>query len=497
MRLSIQETHDRALPIWREAEGCGGVLVHVDAHHDMWAVGAHTGVTTANVVRAALRLGLFGSVVWALPAPAWACRRSRRALIKHLRRIADPDAGIHDRGARIETRVERAPVIVAPLRASADDIRADGDLLTLALEAGGGDGMVLDIDADVVAIGSIDYKRREPAARAWTTASLVARHLHAVAARARCVTLVRSCEGGFTPLPLRPLADALASRIEGRTERADAFERVIAHTCSPIDADDDAERSLLAEIDGPAHAAACYGIARCRAAAGDLTASRTWCARAVAADDGYRSPWRSRGFIELFEARFASARHEFESAALMDDRDAFAFAGLGMAARAQRAPREAESLLTRAVALDPTLVDAHRELADLRLGMGRVDAAREGFERAIALARRGHRIVDSDGWTSAAGDEAWMHARLSLIAARTSDAAASARHAATAQALGYDTAGLRRRLAREALLTEGWRAAGEHAVAAVRLAARQYVHDARVATEDLALALRRMPVARA
>ena len=84
-----------------------------------------------------------------------------------------------------------------------------------------------------------------------------------------------------------------------------------------------------------------------------------------------------------------------------------------------------------------------------------------------------------------------MHARLSLIAQRTGDLATAARHATEAHAAGFDSPALRRRMAALALRTHAWRAAQRHAVAAIGLRARQTIHNLRVATEDLALAVRR------
>lgn len=475
MRIDIVETHDEALPLW-EAGAPDRVLVHVDAHHDMWACGDVSSVTPANLVRAALRAGLAGSVCWIVPDPAWDSRASRVALLKHLRRIADPDARLREGPGEIETSVERRPVRVRPWRA----------LPTPSAP------VLLDIDADFMTIGSIEYKRREAAVPPWISAALVAERLRPMASAADRVTIARSCDGGFTPLVSRGIADELCARLAGDRPRAAAFSAVADGLAAWERGDAvSAERILAAQVAGPAAAAACFALATIDVSRGRTRDARAWCDRAVGADAAYRSPYRSRGFIEYFAGRLRSAERHFEQALRMDPDDPFAHLGLGMTARASRRLDDAESALTRALDLDRALTDAHRERAEVFVERRRWDRAREGFVEAIRLVGAGGRTMAPDGWQSGGPDAAWMHARLAFIAGQTGDFAAAARHAAHARSAGFDTAALRGRMAALSLRERSWRAANGHAAAAIRLTVRQCLHDVRVATEDLALAIRR------
>src|SRR6187551_2212658 len=65
------ENHDEAFVLWREQGFRHRVLVHVDAHHDMWWTSDSTSVTIANFICPALREHIVGELYWVVPDATW------------------------------------------------------------------------------------------------------------------------------------------------------------------------------------------------------------------------------------------------------------------------------------------------------------------------------------------------------------------------------------------------------------------------------------------
>src|SRR5262245_29206760 len=81
------ENHDTALHVWREASVRRCVLIHIDAHHDMWWTSEGAPVTIANFICPALKEDLVREIFWVVPDTAWESARTRRPVLRHLRAI--------------------------------------------------------------------------------------------------------------------------------------------------------------------------------------------------------------------------------------------------------------------------------------------------------------------------------------------------------------------------------------------------------------------------
>src|SRR5260370_41990787 len=78
--VHLMENHDGAYYIWREAGVRRKILVHIDAHHDMWWVKDKNAafVTIANFICPALKKDLVKEVYWVVPDATWDSGRTRR-----------------------------------------------------------------------------------------------------------------------------------------------------------------------------------------------------------------------------------------------------------------------------------------------------------------------------------------------------------------------------------------------------------------------------------
>ena len=107
--VARMERHDRAYHIWRDAAVRDRVLVHVDAHHDMWWFDEPAALTIATFVCAALKEDLVDEVFWVVPDATWERSASRRAVLRHLQRLRAKypfaDRAIDIGRARMSTRL--------------------------------------------------------------------------------------------------------------------------------------------------------------------------------------------------------------------------------------------------------------------------------------------------------------------------------------------------------------------------------------------------------
>ena len=54
-QVHLMENHDRSYFLWRDAAFKNRILVHIDAHHDMWWIDDNRSLTIANFICVALR----------------------------------------------------------------------------------------------------------------------------------------------------------------------------------------------------------------------------------------------------------------------------------------------------------------------------------------------------------------------------------------------------------------------------------------------------------
>src|SRR5579884_1589882 len=84
--VHIFENHDSALQHWRSVGLRGRVVVHVDAHHDAWALKEFSSITIANFLTSAIHEGI-REVVWVVPDASFDAHSSRAAIEQHLKRL--------------------------------------------------------------------------------------------------------------------------------------------------------------------------------------------------------------------------------------------------------------------------------------------------------------------------------------------------------------------------------------------------------------------------
>src|SRR5260370_41814320 len=86
-QVYVVENHDAAYYIWREARVSQRVLLHVDAHHDMWRPKEPGNINIANFIGSALQDGIASEILWVVPDDTWRNSETRRHVLRHLQEI--------------------------------------------------------------------------------------------------------------------------------------------------------------------------------------------------------------------------------------------------------------------------------------------------------------------------------------------------------------------------------------------------------------------------
>jgi tetratricopeptide (TPR) repeat protein len=415
VRTILMENHDAAYQVWRETGLRRRVLVHIDAHHDMWWVPDGDTVTIANFICPALKEDMVREVFWVVPDAAWETPRSRRPILRHVRAIVKGYPG-HSPRLQIDHKQITAAVLGKYLH-----------VLPLANLPRIEEKVLLDIDVDYLVIPCVTrggFDRHAPVPWCWP-AELLAR-LRDLGTASEIVTIVYSVEGGYTPLKWKYLGDELALRL-GKSDPDDAAVQGMDLMRQGALA---AERQEVAAAEGfyqqattllPDSAAPCYHLAHLYLQAGREDAARELYSTALARDPSYRTAYNNAGVCYYWERRFAEARQEHQRTLMLDPRDAYAHLGLGQLALREKRWSEAEASLRTALGFDKMLPDGWRALGTVLAKQKRHGEAILAYQESLKVVLHGHKpltqaiITQPPGELLTDADHFAIHTRLARL----------------------------------------------------------------------------------
>jgi tetratricopeptide (TPR) repeat protein len=462
----LVENHDQALQHWRAQGVRQRILVHLDAHHDLWWTPEGSPVDIGNFICRALQEGQLREIFWIVPDPTWESARSRRAVFRHLRKLAAkypaPAAPVRRAGDQVCTELLGRPVRVCPLR-SLPALR---------------EPVVLDIDVDFLLIPRVAYRVWDAhAALPWCWPGDVVARLQEGGLEAEMVTISYSVQGGYTPLQWKYLGEELASRLGNSPPGPDTLagmesmrEAALAAQRGDWGAAQPAYEAAARQL--PGSAAPWYHLARLCLERGRPAEARRHYQESLRRDPSYRTPYNGGGLWNLWSRRFRDAEQEFLKTLELDAEDAYAHYGLGRLAARKRRWAEAEVCYRRSLRSNSHLVDAHRGLAAALEKQGRGEEAIRSYVRSLELALTGHRPLGAPIITSPEerrlGDPGhWFtHARLARLYQGQGDWAKALHGYRLALGGGYNSALVRARLARLHLRLRNWRGFWQESVEA-------------------------------
>ena len=114
-RVFLCENHDEAYTVWRDLGVRNRILVHIDAHHDMYgqwpaADGSRPQITIANYIYPAVEEGAVREVVWVVPDRTLASRARRRWCASTTGRISPDDPKAAPASDTMKTAATMRPV---------------------------------------------------------------------------------------------------------------------------------------------------------------------------------------------------------------------------------------------------------------------------------------------------------------------------------------------------------------------------------------------------
>jgi tetratricopeptide (TPR) repeat protein len=457
--IHLMENHDRAYHLWREAGLRQRVLVHIDAHHDMWWIDHPRSLSIANFICPALMESIVREVYWIVPDATWDSSAGRTALRRNLRKILDRYPGERSRIHR-KRRFIRASVMGRPLNVCSVD----------ALPPLGED-VLLDIDTDYLMIPEVSYSEWDThSPLPWRWPSELVDLLRARSVRTDFVTIAYSVEGGYTPLHWKYLGDELACRLRAAEDgRAlEPYDRMREALVAQHRGDAVRAEAAFRAIGDRLGAAPFFCLAHLLAERGRVDEGRTCLQRGLALDPSYRAAFSSPGVPLYFERAYRAAERAFRCTLSLDPDDPYAQLGLGWLAAREKRWADAEGYSRASLACQPDLVDAYRLLGQVLVKQERFDDAIQAYEHSMKLALAGHRPFD--GVIATDLDAARMldpahgrtHALLAALYEQRGDCKRAIAGYRFAMATGYDVPSIRFRLARLYAGQHKWSDARQH-----------------------------------
>jgi tetratricopeptide (TPR) repeat protein len=463
--IHLMENHDRAYRLWKETGFKERILVHIDAHHDMWWTDDLRSLSIANFICPALKENIVREVYWVVPDATWDSHSSRAALRRHLQKILDRYPG--DRAAirwerrRIRTSVLGRALVVCSL----DSLPRPGE------------PVLLDIDTDYLMIPQVSYGEWDThSPLPWRWPSELVELLRAREIGTDFVTIAYSVEGGYTPLHWKYLGGELAFRLR-RPDGGDAlepYERMREGTTAQLEGDGARAEAAFRAVGDRLGAAPYSCLAHLMADHGRTEEGRDFYRRALTLDPSYRADFSSPGVSLYFARSYAAAERAFRRTLLLDPADASAHLGLGWIAAHRRRWALAEQHARASLARRPDLIDAHCVLAKALAKQDRLDEALQSYEQSLKLGLAGHRpfdgviATDPERGRMLDSGHGRTHALLAALYERKGDRKRAIVGYKIAVETGGDSASVRLRLARLYARQHMWSDARQHAIVGLK-----------------------------
>ena len=388
-RIFRIENHDEALAIWREAACSRRILVHVDAHHDMWWIPAKGILTIANFIAPALRDDLLREIYWVVPDRSWESARNRRMILRQVLRIQrgfpGPKAKIEIRHDRISTAFLGQPLHVVPV----------------AVLPKFSEEVLLDLDVDYLILprvtrGLDDSHPDLP----WVWPVDLLARLRESDVCADIVTIAYSVNGGYTPLRWKYLGDELEARLRGNDPgviRGMDCMREGAELAARGD-HAAAERKYIEAAEAlPNLAAPLWHLAFLYLDSKQPGDAKRAYEAALKLDPQYSTPFKNNALWEYWRENRDAAEGESRRLLSLDPADPYAHLILGWLAADHSEWSDAESEFRNALAIKPDLLDAHRALGRICQRSGRRKEAIAAYNQSLKLALLGHEPLQSSG----------------------------------------------------------------------------------------------------
>jgi tetratricopeptide (TPR) repeat protein len=379
--IHLVENHDQAYGIWKAAGVQDRILVHIDAHHDMWWCSHPRNLTIANFISQALSDRFVRSTFWVVPDESLRTTANRLEVVRQLKSVA---RGYPSKG---KIRQEDKYIIAELLGKSVT-------VCTLDSLPPQKEPVLLDIDTDFLVIPRVsNFGYGDDDSLPWCWPSTLLNAIHRLALNSDLVTIAYSVNGGYTPLQWKYLGDELALRLRDCAPESElrGLELLRRASCASAHGDLALAEEILqdAKLQLPSSVAPKYHLARLLARLGRTDEAKHQYRQALLVDQTYETPYSSFGLVYYLAGHMNKAEESYRLALTLNPADASALMGLGRVEMSRAKWKEAERLFRRSLNLDAVSIDAIRNLAEVLSNTGRRKEAIPLLEQSLALALRG------------------------------------------------------------------------------------------------------------
>jgi tetratricopeptide (TPR) repeat protein len=412
-RVFLLENHDEAFYIWQKNKVRQRILVHVDAHHDMWWISDQANITIANFICPALKQDFVNEIIWVVPDATFANFATKKSIVTHVTALLK---GYPVKSQKLVLTDECIIASVLGKRLT---------VCTLRSIPAHRENVLLDIDVDYLIIPRVTYQENDHhLLLPWCWPCQLVNYLHGM--QSDLITVAYSVQGGYTPLQWKYLGDELALRLKHTNEsgnRLEGMQQIRQGAEAEVRGEvTQAEVKYRVAMDLlPESAAPSYRLARLLTKLSRVHEARPFYEKAVAQDSSYRGAYSSAGFHFYWSRQFNAAETEFREMQALNPEDPYAHLGLGLLAKKRERWDDAERHLQAALAMDEGVIDAHHALADVLAKKGKKERAINAYERALKLGLMGHKPLSGPILTNIGANrilDPWhskAYARLSVL----------------------------------------------------------------------------------
>lgn len=384
--VSVMENHDNAYYAWKDAGVKEKILIHIDAHHDIWFIKKDGVITIANFICKALEEDIVKEVFWIVPDESWKNKKNKKQILEHLKRIVKNYPGsqnhINNQPDEISITIYEKKLRVCTL----DNLPSVNE------------NVLIDIDIDYLVIPYVTYGKFDTHNDIpWCWPNELLEKLKLKGVHSDLVTIAYSVEGGYTPLKWKYLGDELALRLKDDNESLVKPVELInkAVVLSKSGNFEMAEkiyyeaRALLPNSPVPD-----YHLALLYLEIGQKSKAQKFYQTALAKDPSYKTAYNSLAPVYCEEKRFSEAEKENYKILELDPLDAYATYGLGLIAFKRKKWDESEQFLRKALKLNENLIDAYHLLGDILLRQRKKNEAIVTYEQCLKLSLKGYKSLD-------------------------------------------------------------------------------------------------------
>ncbi len=463
-QVFVVENHDEAYYLWKNAKLKKRVLIHIDAHHDMygaWNSSKRRQITIANFIFPAIEDQIIDKIYWVVPDDTWNSGRGRNDIVRAITKIDSFDgevkAHLKTEDNYISSTILGKPLFVCGLT----------DLPYFD------ENVLLDIDVDFMIIPNIANRGIALYGECpWCWPSELIDRIVAKGIQSDFVTIAYSVEGGYTSLQWKYFGDELANRIKDPKNKdlnkAANLMREAVLCFKNKDYSSAEEKYKNVTRLWPEQAAPNFHLAHLYAENGQNDDVHMHYHSATEIDPSYgTTSYKCSGFWFYSNRRYLEAKMAFNRILLFEKNDVHALVGLGLIAIEEKHWENAELLLEKAILMDKNLVDTHRAIAKVLSKLNRVDDAIASYERSLMLVLAGNRPLLDEQIASYSREGDWsdtthgeIHIRLAELYDRKKAHLTAIQSYRMGVTLGGESLYARRKMVLLYLKTHEWRRGG-------------------------------------